>query len=112
MRVRSTFRLNEKTRPFWNNKAGDGLTLWVEPSKSFELGEAELTYANPTEAETQETRVLEFELSVGETAASGAIELPAYALYYVCENKGGRCLYLRQDFKVKFVADPQAPKIQ
>ncbi|MCZ6651766.1 MAG: hypothetical protein O7D91_01925, partial [Planctomycetota bacterium] len=75
-------------------------------------GEGTTTYATPAQPETRETRVLEFELSFSPNYPAGEVELPAYALYYVCENKGGKCLYLRQEFNVKFVVDPQAPKIQ
>ncbi len=112
VRVRATFRLDEKARPYWNNEAGDGLAFWVDLPAVFELGEGESKYVKPTEAETRETRVLEFELTVSHKLPAGEVELSAYALYYVCENKGGKCLYLRQDFSVKFVVDPQAPKIQ
>lgn len=112
VRVRSTFRLHDKTRPYWNNEAREGLAMWVDPPKSCALGEGRLTYPNPPEAESQETRVLEFELAVNKDAPIGEVRLPAYALYYVCQNKGGKCLYLRQDFSVKFEVDPKAPKIQ
>ena len=112
VRVRATFRLHEKSRPYWNNEAGDGVAIWVDVPGVFTLGEGESRYLSPGEAETRETRVLEFELTVGDKLPAGEVELPAYALYYVCENKGGKCLYLRQDFNVKFVVDPQAPKIQ
>ncbi len=112
VRVRATFRLDDKARPYWNNEAGDGLAMWVDLPAVFELGEGESKYVKPTEAETRETRVLEFELTVSDKLPAGEVELPAYALYYVCEDKGGKCLYLRKDFNVKFVVDPQAPKIQ
>ena len=119
VRVRATFRLNEKSRPYWNNEAGDGVTIWVDVPGVFTLGEGESKYSNPYQgvlapgkAETRETRVLEFELTVSDKLPAGEVELAAYALYYICENKGGKCLYVRQDFNVKFVVDPQAPKIQ
>ncbi len=112
VRVRTTFRLHDKSRPYWNNEAREGLAMWVDPPKSCALGEGRLTYTNPPEAESQETRILEFELAVNKDAPPGEVTLPAYALYYVCQNKGGKCLYLRQDFDVRFVVDPQAPKIQ
>ena len=119
VRVRTTYRLDEKTRPYWNNEAGDGVAIWVDVPGVFTLGEGESKYSNPYQgvlapgkAETRETRVLEFELTVSDKLPAGEVELPAYALYYICENKGGKCLYLRQDFSVKFVVDPRAPKIQ
>ena len=112
VRVRTTFRLDEKSRPYWNNEAGDGVTIWVDVPGVFTLGEGESKYSNPGKAETRETRVLEFELTVSDKLPAGEVELAAYALYYICENKGVKCLYVRQDFNVKFVVDPQAPKIQ
>ena len=111
VRVRTKFRLHEKTRPYWNNEAREGLVMWVDPPKSCALGEGRLSYTNLPEAESQETRLLEFELAVSKNAPTGEVKLPAYALYYVCQNKGGKCLYLRQDFDVKFVVDPRAPKM-
>ena len=112
VRVRTLLRLDERSRPYWNNEADDGVVLWVDVPKGLKLGEGQLSYSNPAVAESQEIRVLEFELTVGDKLPAGELELPAYALYYVCDNKGGKCLYLRQDFNVRFVIDPQAPKIQ
>ncbi len=112
VRVRTTFRLNEKTRPYWNNETGEGLSMSVDLPSVMHLAEGEFSYPNPASAETQEDRVLEFELTLGENLPAGEVELPAYALYYVCENKGGKCLYLRQDFTLKFQIDPKAPKIR
>lgn len=112
VRVRTLLRLDERSGPYWNNEAGDGVVLWVDVPKVLELGEGQLSYSNPDVAESQEIRVLEFELAVGDKLPAGEVEMPAYALYYVCENKGGKCLYLRQDFTIKFEVDPKAPKIQ
>ena len=112
VRVRATFRLNEESRPYWNNEAGDGLTIWVALNAMIAQSEGTTTYATPKQPETRETRVLEFELSFSPEYAAREVELPAYALYYICESKGGKCLYLRQDFNVKLEVDPQAPKIQ
>ncbi len=119
VRVRATFRLDDRSRPYWNNEAGDGVAIWVDVPGVFTLGEGDSKYSNPYQgvlapgkAETRETRVLEFELTVSDKLPAGEVELPAYALYYICENKGGKCLYLRQDFNVKFAVDPQAPKIR
>ena len=33
-------------------------------------------------------------------AKAKKLSVPAYALYHVCERKGGTCRYLRQDFDV------------
>ena len=34
-------------------------------------------------------------------AAAGTVDIPVYALYFVCEDIQGTCLYLRQDVVVK-----------
>ena len=31
----------------------------------------------------------------------GAVRIPGYALYYVCEDIDGTCLYRRQDLEVE-----------
>ena len=112
VRVRTLLRLDERSRPYWNNEAGHGVVLWADVPEAFELGEGQLSYSNPKAAESQEIRVLEFELTAAQNAPAGQVELPAYALYYVCQGKRGKCLYLRQDFAIKFEVDPKAPKIQ
>ncbi len=111
VRARLTFRVNEKTRPYWNNEADD-LVLCLDPPKDVTVGEGSLTYPNPIEPETQEDRAVEFEIAVGEAAQTGPLEIQAHALYYVCENKGGKCRYLRQDFTVTVNVDPSAPTIR
>ncbi len=111
VRARLTFRVNEKSRPYWNNEAED-LVLCLDPPKNVAVGEGPLTYPNPNEPETQEDRAVEFEIAVGETAKTGPLEIPAYALYYVCENKGGKCRYLRQDMTVTVNVDPSAPTLR
>ncbi len=111
VRVRLMFRLNERTRPFWNNEA-EGLRICVDLPDQLTLGEGGLMSPNPEPAETQEVRAIEFELAVGDTAPAGSLEIPTHALYYVCENKGGKCRYLRQDLEWALNVDPVAPKIR
>jgi len=111
VRVRTQFRVNDDTRPFWNNEAQD-LTMWVGLPDGLSLGEGQFTFANPAEPETQELRVLEFECVVSGSHAPGRVELPGYALYYVCAKKDGKCRFLRQDFRVSFEVDPSAPRLR
>ena len=67
-------------------------------------------HANHKQAQSVETRYIEFEINVPEGSA-GVVELPAYALYNVCESDTGVCRYLRKDFKVVVRIDPEAPKL-
>lgn len=111
VRVRVTFRLNERVHPLWNNEADD-LRLWVDLPKGLTLVEGDLRYDNPEQPETRELRHVEFEVAVSEGFKSGDIELPGYALYYVCEDAGGVCYYLRNDFTVTLTVDPNAPTLR
>ncbi len=120
VRARVTFRVNQKTRPYWNNEADDltmcigapNAAVQVSDDDGATLREGAMTYPNPQAPETQELRALEFELTVAKTAKTGTLEVPAFALYYVCGNKGGKCRYLRQDFSVPVTIDPAAPTIR
>ena len=111
VRVRANFRVNDKTRPYWNNEADD-LAMCLEPLSGARIGEASLTFANPAQPETREPRTLEFEVAVDDSAEPGPLTIDAYALYYVCENKGGKCRYLRKDFTTTINVDPNAPVIR
>ena len=54
----------------------------------------------PPEPVTQETRTLEVELRAPEGIRAGRVTFPAYALYYVCEDVNGVCMYRRQDVEL------------
>jgi len=111
VRARIVLRLNPKTKPYWNNEARD-LVVCAELPDGLSLGEGMMTFPNPPEAETQEDRFVEFELHVPKTAADGAISIPAQSLYHVCENRGGKCRYLRQDFTIQINVDKNAPGLR
>jgi hypothetical protein len=49
---------------------------------------------------SQEPRTVEFEVKVPETQAPGATSVAGYALYYVCEDVNGVCMYRRRDVNV------------
>ena len=110
VRVRVTFRLRPDDTPWWNNEA-DGLQLAVKLAKGLQCDEGTFDFALPAEAETRETRVLEFELQVPAGAKPQAVKIPAYALYDVCDDKAGVCLRLRQDLTVTVYVDPRAPRL-
>ena len=111
VRVRVGFQLNPKTRPYWNNEARE-LAVCLDPPPGLSLGEGSLVFPNPSTAETQEDRAVEFEVTIADEAQPGVISMPAYALYYVCENRGGKCRYLRTDFAVSIEIDPTAPTLR
>ena len=106
VRVRLVFR---PKKGLWNNEGG-ALTLAVDPGK-LSLKEGTFTHAIAKTPESSETRYLEFEVTTSPDA-EGKHEVTGYALYYVCEKKGGTCLYLRQDYTVTVNVDPKAAAIQ
>lgn len=111
LRARVTFRLSERSEPWWNNEADD-LIAWVDMPDGFALTENSLSFSNPANAETRELREIEVELEVGANVPEGEVTLPAYALYYVCEDAGGVCYYLRQDFSLSVTIDAEAPALK
>ena len=95
-RVHVILRPDPIRKAHWNNEVDD-LQLWIEALPGWAL-EANLhTVANPIAAVSRETRRLDFEVTCGEGTPSGEVSLPAYALYFVCEDEKGTCLYRRQE---------------
>ena len=111
IRARITFRLAGDSLPWWNNEA-DGIQTWIDVSEGIEIAENKFAMSNPEEPETQELRQVEIELIVGKSQPEGAITIPGYALYYVCEDAGGVCYYLRQDFSLNVTVDADAPTLK
>lgn len=95
-RVHVVFRPNDSIQAHWNNEA-DGLVFWVAPPPGWRVNRNSFTLPNPPETLSKEIRKIEFELQKTEKSPPGAVTIPAYALYYVCEDVTGTCLYRRQD---------------
>ncbi len=79
----------------WNNEAGP-MVVWLDLPESWGIETPLLRSSQPSAAESAETRRLETDLQIP-ADLSGASEISAYALYYVCEMEGGTCRFLRQD---------------
>ena len=80
--------------------------------EGFTLTENSLSYPNPSDPETRELREIELELETDADVLVGEVTFPAYALYYVCEDSGGVCYYLRQDFSLTVTVDAKAPTLK
>ncbi|MEM1179507.1 MAG: hypothetical protein AAGM22_14260 [Acidobacteriota bacterium] len=99
-RVHLTFRPNVSIKGHWNNEADD-LEVWVEAPDGWQVDRRRLSVSNPPELVSDEARRLELEVrSPIDASPADAVELRGFALYYVCEDVGGTCLYRRQDFTV------------
>ena len=106
-RVHLTFTLNATRnaarnavgKAHWNNEV-EPLTVWLdEPENGWQLARRLLKAPHGKKPETRELRCLDFDVKPP-SGAVASTRLKGYALYYVCEDRDGRCLFLRQDFSV------------
>lgn len=103
VRVHVTLSPNERLKAHWNNEA-EPLRLWIDPTEEFEVRPRLIVAPQGDSPETAEPRRLEFEVRAS-VEASGTVTFNAYALYYVCEDAGGTCMFLRQDIPVTVTID-------
>jgi hypothetical protein len=103
VRVHMTLRPNTRLKAHWNNEA-EPLKLWIDAPDGWKVEPQLLIAPQGNKPETSEPRHLEFEVHSA-SGASGTSKLNAYALYYVCEDVGGVCYFLRKDIPVKIMVD-------
>jgi hypothetical protein len=103
VRIHVTLRPNNRLKALWNNEA-EPLKLWVDPPAGWKAQPQLLIASQGDQPETSEPRHLELEVRAA-ADASGRSELAAYALYYVCEDVGGTCSFLRQDIPIVVTVD-------
>ena len=98
-RVHLVFRPATRIEAHWNNEAGD-LEVWIDPPAGWRVDRRRLSVPNPPELVSDEPRRLELELE-SPADFSGTATVPGYALYYVCEDVKGTCLYRRKDLALE-----------
>jgi len=101
VRVHLTLRPNLSTKAHWNNTA-DPLVYWMNPPAGVSTADRALVVPNAETEVSQETRTVEYDvkLPAAGTGRLGRIAIPGYALYYVCEDVNGVCMYRRHDVTV------------
>lgn len=99
VRVHLTMRPNAKMKAHWNNEAGESL-VWVNAPNGWEVDNRSITATKAMRTLSTEARKIEFELRAPPGAKAERVTIPAYALYYVCEDVTGTCLYRRQEVAV------------
>lgn len=102
-RVYVTLRANDKLKAHWNNEA-EPLKFWIDSPSGWNVQPQLLIWPHVEKAESSEPRVIEFEVRVPPDA-NGIFELKTYALYYVCEDTGGTCQFLRKDIIVNITVE-------
>lgn len=98
-RFHIAFRPNLHKKAHWNNEA-ENLVVWIRPPQGWQLDSRYFTTSNPPQPVSQEVRLIELEAKSPGNALPGIAMLPGYALYYVCEDVNGTCLYRRQDIRL------------
>ncbi len=99
VRVHLEFRPNAETGTHWNNEARE-LAVWIDPPEGWQVDQRRLSVPIPRKRISDEPRRVEFEVQVPADAEKGT-RLPVYAVYYVCEDVDGTCLYRRHDIPVR-----------
>ena len=106
--LRLHFLLQPRDEAHWNNES-EPLVLALEEAPPGWQWEARRLWGDlPAEPTSTEARHLEVEIRAPAAAAPGPVELRGYALYYVCADASGICLYLRQDFAIDVEVLPEA----
>ena len=103
-RVHLEFRPNPSASVHWNNEVG-GLLVWLEPPDRWEVDIGRSVLPKSSTPVSDEARRVEFEVKCP-GGVTGSVEIPGYALYYVCEGVQGACLYRRQDLSVTVTVRP------
>lgn len=99
VRVHVLFAPIEANKAHWNNEAQEML-VWISPPDGWQIDRHAHVIPNAATAVSGETRRIEFELRRVDDSAPATITVPGYALYNVCEDVDGVCLYRRGDFEV------------
>jgi tetratricopeptide (TPR) repeat protein len=98
-RVHVVFRPNPENKTHWNNEAGE-FAFWVDAPVGWSVSQHLITIPNPSPEPSLEARDVEFEVKGPKRSLAQPVTLPAYALYYVCEDVHGVCMYRRQDVPI------------
>lgn len=99
LRLHFLFQLRGEAH--WNNETEPLALVLEDAPPGWQWATRRLWSEQPAEPTSAEERHLEVEIQAAEEAAPGSVALRGYALYYVCEEASGVCLYRRQDFCVE-----------
>lgn len=97
-RVHVTLRPNNELKAHWNSET-EPVKLWVDPPSGWQVEPRFSVASQNDRSQSGEPRRFEFEIRAPE-AVDGPTKLAAYALYYVCEDQGGTCRFLRRDIPI------------
>ena len=96
-RVHLLLRPNAEHAAHWNNEV-EPVRAFLNPPAGWSVDQREARARQPLSAVSTEPRDVQFELKAPPALAGQAVSVPGYALYYVCQEADGVCLFRRQDF--------------
>ncbi len=105
-RLHAVFRPVSAARAHWNNEA-EPLEVWLDPPAGWVLDSRHGNAPLAPEPVSDETRRVELEIDGPRLDRGQQLKVPGYALYYVCEDVDGVCLYRRQD--ISFTIEAPGP---
>jgi hypothetical protein len=108
-RLHVSLRPKPGSQAHWNNEV-EPLLVWVDAPSGWTLAQQAHVVANPPAALSREERIVEVDVVIPADTAPGRVELPAHALYYVCEDVQGACLYRRQDLALRIEVGTATPR--
>jgi tetratricopeptide (TPR) repeat protein len=103
VRVHVVFRLDPKQQAHWNNEA-EPLRLWLDPPEGWQASERLVQAPAVREPVSGEERALDFEIKAPQEARD-KVRFNAYALYHVCDDKGGQCRFWRLDVPIDLTVE-------
>ena len=103
-RVHVVFRPSDDKKAHWNNESGESV-LWINPPTGWKVDSRLQVLPNASKTVSREVRTAEFEVQCPKGMKSGTVSIPAYVLYYACEDTDGKCLYRRQDVSIKLTVE-------
>ncbi len=108
-RLHLVFRVSPARKAHWNNEA-EPLRVWLNVPPGWETEQRLIELPNPPTETSAEVRQASVELQASKSAPAGPVTLSGYALYNVCEDVNGVCLFRRQEVRVRIdVVPPPLP---
>ena len=94
----------EPFQSHWTNEAGPA-TVWIRAPMGWSLSKQHFLLTNEHQAESEESRKIDFEVQPPAGAKSTTLE--AYILYYACHESDGVCIYGRRNIEIPSVITQQ-----
>ena len=99
VRVHIDFHPDAAKKAHWKNEAGN-FEFWLNPPIGWTSDSQYHTIPNTGNQVSNEIWRIEFELKRNDNQEHLTGIIPAYALYNICEDIDGVCLYRRQDISI------------